>query len=315
MKVIVFGGAGFLGSHVADALSDAGHKVTIFDVKKSPYLRADQEMVVGDILDEAAVTKAVAGKDYVYHFAGIADIDECARRPVDTIRFNVLGTTVVLEACRKNRVKRFVFAGSVYIYSEAGSFYRSSKQACELIIENYHRLYGLPYTILRYGSLYGERSDERNSIYRIIKEALSTGKIVYRGTGEELREYIHVRDAAQSSAMILRPEFENQHIILTGSQAMRYGDLLEMVKEMLGNKVKIVYKPKKSETHYNVTPYNFNPKLGRKFVNNPHIDMGQGLLSCMHEIYHQLHKDRHEELGIWMSDSDRGTRRRKKKRK
>jgi len=305
MKVIVFGGSGFLGSHVADALSNAGHQVTIFDVQHSPYLREDQKMIVGDILDEGAVSRAITGQEAVYHLAGIADIDECARRPVDTVRYNVLGTVILLEASRNAGIKRFVFAGSVYVYSESGSFYRSSKQACELFIENYHRLYALPYTIVRYGSLYGERSDERNSIYRIIKEALSTGKIIYHGTGEELREYIHVQDAAQSSVTILQPEFENQHILLTGNQTMRYHDLLEMVREMLGGRVTIEYLPKTSDTHYTITPYNFNPRLGKKLVSNPHIDMGQGLLSCMHEIYHSLHKDRHEEMGIWMSDKDK----------
>ena len=308
MKIIVFGGSGFLGSHVADALSNAGHEVTIFDIRKSSFLREDQRMIVGDILDEGAVEKAMSGNEAVYHLAGIADIDECARKPVDTARYNVLGTVIVLEACRRARIKRFVFAGSVYVYSEAGSFYRSSKQACELFIENYHRIYGLPYTILRYGSLYGERADERNSIYRIIKEALSTGKITYKGTGDELREYIHVQDAAQSSVEILQPEFENQHLILTGTQSIRYRVLLEMVQEMLGGKVKIEYLPKTSDTHYMVTPYNFQPRLGRKLVNNPHIDMGQGLLSCMHEIYHTLHKDRHEEMGIWLADDDRESR-------
>jgi len=305
MKVIVFGGSGFLGSHVADALSNAGHQVTIFDVQHSPYLREDQKMIVGDILDEGAVSRAITGQEAVYHLAGIADIDECARRPVDTVRYNVLGTVILLEASRNAGIKRFVFAGSVYVYSESGSFYRSSKQACELFIENYHRLYAMPYTIVRYGSLYGERSDERNSIYRIIKEALSTGKIIYHGTGEELREYIHVQDAAQSSVTILQPEFENQHLILTGNQTMRYHDLLEMIKEMLGGKVTIEYLPKTSDTHYTITPYNFSPRLGKKLVSNPHIDMGQGLLSCMHEIYHSLHKDRHEEMGIWMPDREK----------
>jgi UDP-glucose 4-epimerase len=302
MNIIVFGGAGFLGSHVADALSDAGHDVTIFDIRQSPYLKEDQKMIIGDIMDIKAVEKAVTENEVVYHLAGIADIDECSKRPVDTVRYNVLGTVIVLEASRKAGIRRFVFAGSVYVYSESGSFYRSSKQACELFIENYNRLYGLPYTIIRYGSLYGERADERNSIYRIIKEGMSTRKIVYHGTGQELREYIHAQDAARSSVSILQPEFENQHIILTGNQSMRYQDLLEMVREMLGGDIEIELLPKTSDTHYTVTPYNFNPRLGRKLVNNPHIDMGQGLLSCIHEIYQKFHKDQHEEMGIWMPE-------------
>src|SRR6185369_8570130 len=110
MKIIVFGGSGFLGSYVADALSDAGHAVTLFDVKPSPYLRPDQKMIIGDILDEGAVAQAMAGQEAVYHMAGIADIDECTRRPVDTARYNILGTVIVLEASRNAQVKRFVFA-------------------------------------------------------------------------------------------------------------------------------------------------------------------------------------------------------------
>ena len=149
MRVIVFGGAGFLGSHVADALSEAGHKVTVFDVKPSPYLRADQQEIVGDILDAERVAAAVKGCEALYNFAGIAEIEDANARPLDTVRFNILGNTILLEAARKESIKRFVFASTLYVYSDAGGYYRSSKQACELLIDNDRQAYGLPYTILR----------------------------------------------------------------------------------------------------------------------------------------------------------------------
>ena len=122
MKILVTGGAGFLGSHVADTLSEAGHDVTIFDMHASPYLRPDQKMVVGDILDATAIDSIVSEHEIVYHFAGIADIDECAKRPVETVRYNILGTVYLLEACRKAGVKRFIFASSAYVYSNSGFF-------------------------------------------------------------------------------------------------------------------------------------------------------------------------------------------------
>ena len=303
MKILVTGGSGFLGSHVVDALSAAGHEVTIFDIHKSPYLRPDQKMIVGDILDLACLDKIVDNQDVVYHFAGIADIDECATRPVDTAKYNILGTVQFLEACRRAGIKRFVFASSAYVYSDSGSFYAASKQACESFIENFSELYGLKYTCLRYGSLYGKRSDERNSIYRLIKQAVQNGKIVYRGTGEEIREFIHVQDAAQISVAILRPEFENQRIILTGLEKMRYIDLLEMIREMLGNKIEIEILPSERKAHYKITPYNFSPRLGRKMVNNPHIDMGQGLLQCMAEVYEKVHNEKHQEMGLFVNVS------------
>jgi len=301
MKVLVTGGAGFLGSHVADALTESGHEVTVFDIRESPYISDGQKMVVGDLLDEEALNHVVSGQEAVYHFAGIADIDECATRPVDTAKYNILGTVQLLEACRKVDTGRFVFASSAYVYSDSGSFYRASKQACEAFIENYQQLYGLKFTCIRYGSLYGDRADSRNSIYNLITQAIAKGKITYRGTGDELREYIHVRDAAQISAAILDPEYENQHLIITGLEKMRYGDLLDMIREMLNNEVEIEILPSERKAHYRITPYNFSPKLGKKIVNNTHIDMGQGLLQCMAEIYEKIHGEKHREMGLFVN--------------
>lgn len=289
MNAIVFGGSGFLGSHVADALTNAGYDVTIFDIKESSYLQKGQKMIVGNILDRAAVEKAVRGCDIVHNFAGVADIEEAEKKPIETVENNILGNTFVLEACRVNNVKRFVFASSVYVYSNAGSFYRSSKQACELIIEDYHKVFGLPYTILRYGSLYGPRANERNYIYKILKQAITEGKITSFGKGEDLREYIHVEDAARCSVEILSKEFENQYVILTGAQPMRRKDLLIMVKEMLGNKIELEFLPTESNLHYVITPYTFNPRIAKKFATNYYLDLGQGLLQCLKDIYKRSH--------------------------
>jgi UDP-glucose 4-epimerase len=298
MKILITGGSGFLGSHVADALSNAGHEVTIFDVQHSPYLRTGQRMIIGNILDQLSLEQAVEDIDIVYHFAGIADVDECTNKPIDTVKINILGTVNLLEASRIAHVNRFIFGSSAYVYSNSGYFYRSSKQACESFIENYSDLFGLKYTCVRYGSLYGTRADERNSIYRLIQQALKEGCISYRGTGDELREFIHVLDAAEISIKILEPEFENQHITLTGNEKMRYCDLLDMIKEMIGPHVNIEYFPSQRKAHYKITPYNFSPRLGRKMVNNPHIDMGQGLLQCMAELYEKIHLEKIEEGGL-----------------
>jgi UDP-glucose 4-epimerase len=289
---------------VADALSDAGHEVTVFDIKDSLYLRSDQHMVKGSILDEKLLDRIIPGHNVVYHFAGIADVDECSERPVDTVKYNILGTVLILEACRKAAIKRFVFASSAYVYSNAGYFYRTSKQACESLIENYAELFGLKYTCLRYGSLYGNRADEHSSIYKIIKQAIQDGKISYYGTGDEIRELIHVRDAAQNSVHILDSAFENQHIIITGSQSMRYKDILEMIREMLGEQIKVEILPSHRKAHYKITPYNFSPKLGKKLIANPHIDLGQGLLQCMAEIYEKVHSEKHEDSGLIVDDSN-----------
>ncbi|TDI77589.1 MAG: SDR family oxidoreductase, partial [Betaproteobacteria bacterium] len=152
---IVFGASGFLGSHVAEALSAEGYRVRLFDRSPSPYQKHDQEMIVGDIMDLKEVIKATQSAAVVYNFAAIADIDEAHEKPLATAEVNILGNMHVLEAARLAGSRRFIFASTVYVYSESGSFYRASKQAAERFIETYHERYGLDYTILRYGSLYG----------------------------------------------------------------------------------------------------------------------------------------------------------------
>jgi len=288
MKVAIFGGSGFLGSHVADALTEKGHDVLIYDIKASPYLRPKQKMVVGDILDEKKVNETVKGYDIVYNFAGIADILEASVRPLDSVKANILGNSIILEASRKANIKRFIFASSLYVYSKVGSFYRSSKQACELLIESYNEIYGLPYTILRYGSLYGPRADEKNFIYKIVKEALEKKKITREGDGEEIREYIHVHDAAKSSVEILENEFTNQYVMIAGNQQMKVKDLLLMIKEMMDNKIKIEYAKPRHNYHYEITPYVFAPKLAKRIVNRTYLDLGQGILRCIENLHDKL---------------------------
>lgn len=292
MKAIVFGGSGFLGSHVADALVDAGYKVTVYDKKPSLYLdKKKQNMVIGDVLDVEKVSRAMKDCPVVYNFSGIADMDEAKVSPLDTVKNNILGNAIILEEAVKNKIKRFVFASTVYVYSQKGSFYRSSKQACELLIDNYGEMFGLPYTILRFGSLYGPRSKENNWICRILKEALEKGKISRFGDGEELREYIHVKDAARISVEILAKDYINENVIISGQQAIKIKDLLVMIKEMLGNKIKIEYKKPESKKcpydhslHYEITPYSFSPKIGKKLIGRHYLDMGQGILEMLREI-------------------------------
>ncbi|MCT4655448.1 MAG: NAD(P)-dependent oxidoreductase [Cohaesibacter sp.] len=282
--VLVTGGRGFLGGYTAAALNEAGYAVRIFDTSRDDSPVEAQEMIVGDITDQDAVVEAAKGCDYIYHLAGIADIEEARGRPVDTARVNVLGTLNALEAAKEHKVKRFVFASTVYVYSDRGSFYRVSKQACENYIETYQEVHGIPYTVLRYGSLYGRRAGPTNGIYRLIKTALETGEIVYNGDANAMREYIHIADAAKLSVEILDEAYKNRHIMLTGNERMRVTDIMRMIAEMLPNKPKLKIGEEILAGHYVMTPYNYHPKLGHKLVSNDHIELGQGLLDCIAEM-------------------------------
>ena len=287
-KVLVFGGSGFLGSHVADLLSDEGYSVEVFDLKKSKYLKSNQKMIIGNILNRNHIKKAVKGAKFVYHFAAIADIKEAQENPVEAVEVNILSTTYILDACREFKVERFIYGSTIYVYSEHGSFYRSTKQASELIIENYKKIYNLNYTILRYGSLYGPRANHFNFINRIIIQALKEKKIVREGNGKELREYIHIKDAARASIEILSDNFSNANIMITGSKSMRVHDVLEMIKEMFNDRINVEYTNNVLEAHYNITPYTFKPKVAKKYQLNYYHDLGQGVLEQIYDNYERL---------------------------
>jgi UDP-glucose 4-epimerase len=278
------GGAGFLGSHVADKLSDAGNRVRIYDRVPSRWLRPDQEMVVGDVLDVEKLGRAIAGSDTVYNFAAMADLNDALNKPVGTVQVNVLGTVNILEACRLNSVRRFMYASTVYVYSREGGFYRCSKQAAEHYVEEYQRAFDLDFTILRYGSLYGPRADATNGLYRIVRDALVRGSISYVGNQESIREYIHVEDAARASVAVLGEEFRNQSVVLTGHQPMRVLDLLKMLAEIMGLPDAVDFRNENYAGHYVRTPYAYQPKLGLKYSPRLHVDLGQGILQLIEEV-------------------------------
>ena len=119
-NVLVIGGSGFLGSHLADELSETGYDVTVFDRISSNWLRDGQTQLIGDILDDKILKEAVKGKKYVFHLAGIADIGDSRSNPQKTIMTNIIGSTKVIEACLENKIERLIFASTLYVYSSQG---------------------------------------------------------------------------------------------------------------------------------------------------------------------------------------------------
>ena len=287
-KVVVIGGSGFIGSHVADYLSEAGYQVIIYDSNYSTWLSKDQEMVVGDLLDEKKLNQTIMDAEFVYNFAALADLNESFANPQKTISINILGNMNVMESCRLNNVKRFIFASTIYVNSREGGFYRCSKQASESYVKEYQRVFGLDYTIIRYGSLYGPRSDESNGIFRVIKSALETGIVKYEGHKESMREYIHVMDAALSSIEILDDKYNNKSIVLTGHKPMRVIDVLKMLAEILGiSEDNVEFVEGDYIGHYVRSPYSYQSEIVRKLIPPMHIDLGQGMLQLINEIEKQ----------------------------
>ena len=283
-KVVVFGGNGFIGSYVVEELLNQGYEVISADLNTSKYVD-DKYFKKCNILESNAVDSLVDGADIVYNFAGFANLDDAIANPVKALELNVIGNMNILEACKKHKVKRFVYASSAYAMSDKGSFYGISKLTSEKITEEYYKKFGLEFTIVRYGSVYGERDYHNNYIYNLLKKSVATGEINHSGNGEEIREYIHAADVAKLAVDIIKSdEFVNEHIILTGVERMQRKELFEMVNEILGNKLIINLNDDGYYNHYKTTPYSFQPTRSKKLVANPYIDMGQGLIECLKDI-------------------------------
>lgn len=298
-KALVTGGSGFLGSHVADELSRHGYTVTIFDQTESPWLSQGQHMIVGDVMDQELVEAIVKGQDVVYHMAGIADIGESSRSPLKTIEYNILGSTRIIDACVRMGVRRFMFASSLYVYSDKGSFYRVSKQAVESILESYGSQQNLSYTVLRYGSLYGLRAQDWNGMRSFVKSAVEAGQITYYGTGEERREYIHVKDAARLSVQALDEKYSGQCLTVTGTQVMTIREMLGMIREICGKDVGLNFTcvgSEYEESHYSLTPYRYTPKRGSKIVPREFVDLGEGILDLVQEVERECNGDDFETM-------------------
>lgn len=289
-KVVIFGGSGFLGSYVADELTRRNYDVTIADLVPSKYLRDSQKFEKVNIMDIENIKTIIKNASIVYNFVAIANLDDAIHNPVTTMNINVIGNLNILEACRQiGGIERFVYASSAYALSSEGSFYGISKQSSEKLTEEYYRRYNLKYTVIRYGSLYGERASHNNYIYNLLNEAILNGELHYKGDGEDLREYIHAADAAKLSVDILEDtQYENEHIILTGIEKLKRIELLTMINEIMQNKLEVKQVSDDNMGHYKITPYTFHPTTAKKLVANPYIDLGQGLLECIQEIHREM---------------------------
>lgn len=288
MRMLVTGGGGFLGSHLADAITEAGHVARILDLAPSPWRRDDQEEHVGDVRDAELVAAAVEGCDVVLHLAAVADLAAAEADPSLAHAVNVGGTATVLAAAERVGVERFVLASSVYALSRAGRAYPDSKRAAEgLVHEAAAR--GLATTVLRFGSLYGPRADPGNAVRRILLQALTERRVDFWGDGTEVREYVHVRDAAQLALEALAAEHVGATLHLTGRERITTRELLEMVDEMLGGGLAVTYGDRPIPGRYRLTPFAFDDvtrdiELGSTLAGRTHIDLGIGLLQTLREL-------------------------------
>ncbi|WLD94938.1 NAD-dependent epimerase/dehydratase family protein [Alkalihalobacillus sp. AL-G] len=223
MKVLITGGCGFIGSHLADFLALQEYKVIVVDnfcsghhISSNSLITYIEKDCVKDGLDQVFLNEK---PDYVIHLAAQVDVKKSMNYPVFDAELNVLGTIRILDLCRKYSVKKFVFASTSAVYGDYGdasvhedvelrpvSFYGVSKLASEKYIDQFASHFGLSYAIFRYSNVYGprQRSDNEGGVIPIFIRQLSNNRnpIIF-GDGNQTRDFIHISDVVHANYLAL----------------------------------------------------------------------------------------------------------------
>jgi UDP-glucose 4-epimerase len=255
VNVGVIGGSGFVGRHVVELLTQAGHEVTVFDIMRPP--RDDVRHIYVDITDSVQTTVALAGVyDVVYMLAAMADVDDVYRNPVEASTVNVLGVANVLEACRRHGIPRLILASTIWVYDVAAvddvdettpvhpdrvpHVYTATKLAAEMYCAAYARLFGVGYTILRYGIPYGPGARDRTVLATFVRRALQGLPLVVHGEGQQFRHFVYVEDLAAGNVAALQEAAVNRTFNLAGDRAVTVREIAETVCRLVAD-VEIQY--------------------------------------------------------------------------
>ena len=292
-NIIIFGGSGFLGKYFCENLLQSSKNiVTIFDIFPPKVNHKNLKYICGNILSKKDVNDALKNQHYVFHLAGWSDLETSNNNFQDVINKNVIGTMNILECCKTKSLKKFIYSSSLYVFSSYGGFYKTSKQICEIMIKDYCNFNNIKFHILRFGSIYGPGAKNGNAIYDLIHQAIKSKKINYWGDGTESRYYIHARDTAKICEMILSKKKLNNYLTISGHESIGINDLLQIIKEIFKNEIKINSKLNpRSFSHYKKTPFTFEqddsfiPNIGEKIIFEKYTDLSEGIYeTILYEI-------------------------------
>ena len=277
-KILVIGGSGYLGTAlVKQLILYKKFKIYVYDKKKFNIKNKNLSSIIGTTSDYTKIKKVIKNSDIVYNFAGISDLNDGSKKPIETIKENILNNAKIIEYCIKYEIERFIYSSSIYVYSEKGSFYRCSKQAAENYIKEYCINSKLKFTILRFGSLYGPGSKNNNGVHKIITDLINLNKLTYYGSSRTLREYIYIDDAAKACVDIMKKKYENKYINITGKRKIYVKTVLDTVGKILGKKNKVIFQNKKNPYHYEKSPFTFKRNFGLKYPLKKQTEMKTGL--------------------------------------
>jgi UDP-glucose 4-epimerase len=256
-KILVTGGAGFIGSHLVDRLVTDGYEVTVFDNLSSgnkKYIEShldkpDFTFLEGDLLDEPVLNKTCSGMDMVYHVAANPDVRLGAQNTKVHFDQNIQATYNLLEAMRKNEVHNLAFTSTSTVYGEATvlptpenygplvpiSLYGASKQACEALITSYSHTFDMNCWLFRFANIIGSRSNHGIIFDFINKLRVNPQSLEILGDGKQSKSYLHVSECVKAILFAVENSRDTVNIFNIGSEdTVRATEIGEIVAEEMG---------------------------------------------------------------------------------
>ncbi|WFD11121.1 NAD-dependent epimerase/dehydratase family protein [Tepidibacter hydrothermalis] len=288
MKILVTGGAGFIGSNLVDELINLHYEVVVMDdltTGKVENLNSKAKFYKMDICDEDVLKIFENEKfDIVYHMAAQINVQKSIKDPIYDANVNVIGTINILEACRKNNVKKIIYSSTAAVYGNPDylgidekhhkqpiSFYGLSKLSPEYYISIYSKLYNLDYTILRYSNVYGIRDDKNGEggVISIFLDRIINGKsIKIFGDGSATRDYIYVEDVVDANINSMK--YGNREIFNIGTgKHTSVLELFKIIRNIENKDINVVFEDERPEDikhsyfeiNKSLSMLNWNPKF------------------------------------------------------
>ncbi len=257
MKILITGGAGFIGSHISKLLLDTGHQVIVYDNLSNGFqdlVDARSTFIKGDIKDQQLLIKSLQGVDAVIHMASFAIVPDSIKDPMLYADNNILGAVSLLEAMRQAEVKKIIFSSSCTVYGFpdhlpieenfpifAASPYGATKIAVESFVQSYNLNNKFDVTILRYFNPFGpneKHEPETHAVPNFIKSALKDEPIPLYWKGEQIRDFIYVEDLAAAHVAVL--SLSGYNVFNVGTETgTKVIDIVNVIYKMLGEEPKI----------------------------------------------------------------------------
>ena len=259
MKILITGGAGFIGSNLAKRLIHDGHSVVVLDsllrgnkLDKETYSKI--RFIKGDVRDLNTVISASEGCDVIFHFAAVLGVDIVADNPVETMDVEVIGTRNVIEAAEVNNVKKIMYASTSGIYGHSAfesalteeilvdprTSYAMAKRYNEIYLASHHEERGLNVISLRFFNVYGKNQDNRMVVPRFFEQALANEPITVFGTGKQTRDFTYIDDTVEACVRLM--DVNGCKIVnIANEEEWCIEDLADKIKHITGSNSEIIY--------------------------------------------------------------------------